>query len=81
MTIPADGFLLEQQEELKVDESALTGEKLLIRKGTLKESIANGFAIPVLFSGTLLTHGAGRFIVLAVGPNTLFAQIQKMTKK
>ncbi|CAD6195436.1 unnamed protein product [Caenorhabditis auriculariae] len=59
--LPADGILI-QSNDLKIDESSLTGESDLIRKAVDHD--------PVLLSGTHAMEGSGRFIVTAVGLNS-----------
>lgn len=56
-TIPADGLVIESND-LKVDESSLTGETNLIKKGADK---------PMLFSGTHVMEGSAKMLVTAVG--------------
>uniref|UniRef100_A0A1I8B995 P-type Ca(2+) transporter n=1 Tax=Meloidogyne hapla TaxID=6305 RepID=A0A1I8B995_MELHA len=59
--LPADGILL-QSNDLKVDESSLTGESDHIRKSPEID--------PVLLSGTHAMEGSGRMVVCAVGVNS-----------
>uniref|UniRef100_A0A8R1I4W9 Calcium-transporting ATPase n=1 Tax=Caenorhabditis japonica TaxID=281687 RepID=A0A8R1I4W9_CAEJA len=59
--LPADGILI-QSNDLKIDESSLTGESDLIRKSEDFD--------PVLLSGTHAMEGSGKFIVTAVGLNS-----------
>jgi Ca2+ transporting ATPase len=59
--IQADGIVI-QSSDLKIDESALTGETDLIKKN--KEQNVN------IFSGTHVMEGSGQFLVLAVGLNS-----------
>ncbi|CAI5448419.1 unnamed protein product [Caenorhabditis angaria] len=59
--LPADGLLI-QSNDLKIDESSLTGESDLIRKSEDFD--------PVLLSGTHAMEGSGRFLVTAVGLNS-----------
>lgn len=56
-TIPADGIVIESND-LKVDESSLTGETNLIKKGVDR---------PMLFSGTHVMEGSAKMLVTAVG--------------
>uniref|UniRef100_A0AC34QK17 Calcium-transporting ATPase n=1 Tax=Panagrolaimus sp. JU765 TaxID=591449 RepID=A0AC34QK17_9BILA len=56
--LPADGVLI-QSNDLKIDESSLTGESDLIKK-----SVEND---PMLLSGTHVMEGSGRMVVTAVG--------------
>ncbi|XP_005534530.1 PREDICTED: plasma membrane calcium-transporting ATPase 3, partial [Pseudopodoces humilis] len=59
--LPADGVLI-QGNDLKVDESALTGESDHVRKGPDRD--------PLLLSGTHVMEGSGRMVVTAVGVNS-----------
>ncbi|NXG26674.1 AT2B1 ATPase, partial [Grallaria varia] len=59
--LPADGVLI-QGNDLKIDESALTGESDLVRKGPERD--------PLLLSGTHVMEGSGRMVVTAVGVNS-----------
>ncbi|VDK48881.1 unnamed protein product, partial [Cylicostephanus goldi] len=59
--LPADGFLL-QSNDLKVDESSLTGESDHITKSPETD--------PVLLSGTYAMEGSGKMLVTAVGVNS-----------
>nr|XP_056703531.1 plasma membrane calcium-transporting ATPase 1 isoform X4 [Euleptes europaea] len=59
--LPADGVLI-QGNDLKIDESSLTGESDLVKK-TLDRD-------PMLLSGTHVMEGSGRMVVTAVGINS-----------
>ncbi|XP_004443645.1 PREDICTED: plasma membrane calcium-transporting ATPase 2 isoform X1 [Ceratotherium simum simum] len=59
--LPADGLLL-QGNDLKIDESSLTGESDQVRKSPDKD--------PALLSGTHVMEGSGRMVVTAVGVNS-----------
>ncbi|KHN78491.1 Plasma membrane calcium-transporting ATPase 3 [Toxocara canis] len=59
--LPADGILI-QSNDLKIDESSLTGESDLIRKSPETD--------PVLLSGTHAMEGSGRMLITAVGVNS-----------
>ncbi|XP_013174705.1 PREDICTED: plasma membrane calcium-transporting ATPase 2 isoform X2 [Papilio xuthus] len=59
--LPADGVLL-QSNDLKVDESSLTGESDHVKKG---ESFD-----PMVLSGTHVMEGSGKMLVTAVGVNS-----------
>ncbi|PIO56635.1 hypothetical protein TELCIR_21965 [Teladorsagia circumcincta] len=59
--LPADGLVI-QSNDLKIDESSLTGESDLIRKSFDHD--------PVLLSGTNAMEGSGRFLITAVGLNS-----------
>ncbi|XP_054043620.1 LOW QUALITY PROTEIN: plasma membrane calcium-transporting ATPase 3-like, partial [Rissa tridactyla] len=59
--LPADGVLI-QGNDLKIDESALTGESDHVRKSADKD--------PMLLSGTHVMEGSGKMVVTAVGVNS-----------
>ncbi|OTF77092.1 plasma membrane calcium-transporting ATPase 3-like protein [Euroglyphus maynei] len=59
--LPADGIIM-QSNDLKVDESSLTGESDHVKKGLDSD--------PTLFSGTHVMEGSGRMVVTAVGINS-----------
>ncbi|EFX76259.1 hypothetical protein DAPPUDRAFT_188575 [Daphnia pulex] len=59
--LPADGILI-QSNDLKVDESSLTGESDHVKKSELTD--------PMLLSGTHVMEGSGRMLVAAVGINS-----------
>ncbi|XP_073675728.1 plasma membrane calcium-transporting ATPase 3a isoform X2 [Garra rufa] len=59
--LPADGILI-QGNDLKIDESSLTGESDHVRKSSDKD--------PMLLSGTHVMEGSGKMLVTAVGVNS-----------
>ncbi|KAL3058870.1 hypothetical protein OYC64_010917 [Pagothenia borchgrevinki] len=59
--LPADGVLI-QGNDLKIDESSLTGESDHVKKNADKD--------PMLLSGTHVMEGSGRMVVTAVGVNS-----------
>uniref|UniRef100_A0AAY4DZX2 Calcium-transporting ATPase n=1 Tax=Denticeps clupeoides TaxID=299321 RepID=A0AAY4DZX2_9TELE len=59
--LPADGIMI-QGNDLKIDESSLTGESDQVRKSLEKD--------PMLLSGTHVMEGSGRMVVTAVGLNS-----------
>ncbi|XP_065370725.1 plasma membrane calcium-transporting ATPase 2 isoform X6 [Calliphora vicina] len=59
--LPADGILI-QSNDLKVDESSLTGESDHVKKGIDSD--------PMVLSGTHVMEGSGKMIVTAVGVNS-----------
>ncbi|MBY0286303.1 MAG: cation-transporting P-type ATPase [Mycobacteriaceae bacterium] len=77
--IPADIRLL-RQTELRVDESALTGESV----SAAKDSVVLPDATPVAdrcnmaHSGTLVTAGSGAGIVVATGAETEIGEIHRL---
>ncbi|XP_053619032.1 plasma membrane calcium-transporting ATPase 2 isoform X1 [Plodia interpunctella] len=59
--LPADGILL-QSNDLKIDESSLTGESDHVKKGEAFD--------PMVLSGTHVMEGSGKMLVTAVGVNS-----------
>lgn len=59
--LPTDGILI-QSNDLKIDESSLTGESDQIRKSPDHD--------PMLLSGTHVMEGSGKMLVTAVGVNS-----------
>ncbi|XP_029951494.1 plasma membrane calcium-transporting ATPase 1-like [Salarias fasciatus] len=59
--LPTDGVLI-QGNDLKIDESSLTGESDLVRK--------NARTDPMMLSGTHVMEGSGKMLVTAVGVNS-----------
>uniref|UniRef100_A0A1A9ZJV0 Cation-transporting P-type ATPase N-terminal domain-containing protein n=1 Tax=Glossina pallidipes TaxID=7398 RepID=A0A1A9ZJV0_GLOPL len=59
--LPADGILI-QSNDLKVDESSLTGESDHVKKGVDID--------PMVLSGTHVMEGSGKMVVTAVGVNS-----------
>lgn len=59
--LPADGIII-QSNDLKVDESSLTGESDHVKKGETRDAM--------LLSGTHVMEGSGKMVVVAVGINS-----------
>jgi len=59
--LPADGLVM-QSNDLKVDESSLTGESDQVNKGVSSD--------PMVLSGTHVMEGSGKVLVTAVGVNS-----------
>nr|XP_020449210.1 plasma membrane calcium-transporting ATPase 1-like isoform X3 [Monopterus albus] len=59
--LPADGVLI-QGNDLKIDESSLTGESDHVKKSVDKD--------PMILSGTHVMEGSGKMVVTAVGVNS-----------
>ncbi|WP_158857464.1 cation-translocating P-type ATPase [Lunatibacter salilacus] len=76
--IPADIRLFEVRD-LKVDESALTGESVAVEKQTdpVPEENLIGDRFSVGFSSTNITYGQGKGIVVATGDDTQVGEIQQ----
>ena len=74
--IPADGRLIENAS-LKVDESALTGEKSM---DTILAEAPLGDRTNMLFSGSFVTYGRGKAVVTDVGMQTEVGKIAGLLK-
>jgi Ca2+-transporting ATPase len=76
--VSADGRLMEVIN-LQVNEASLTGESMPVTKETQK--ISEYVSLPdrknMVFSGTEITYGKGKAIVVATGMNTEFGKIAK----
>jgi Ca2+-transporting ATPase len=78
--VPADLRLI-RAHNLKIEESALTGESLPIDKTNevlQQNQVALGDRINMAFSGTNVTYGRGEGIVVRTGMQTRVGQIAKM---
>ncbi|KAA1192471.1 HAD-IC family P-type ATPase [Pseudohalioglobus sediminis] len=81
--IPADVRFLDVAN-IHVDESSLTGESVPVQKRT--EAITGADLVPgdqvnIGFSGTYLTQGTARAMVVETGAHTVFGQIADMVKE
>ncbi len=78
--VPADARLIEAVN-LKVVEAALTGESLPAKKqtGTLEDpDLPLGDRTNMVYSGTAISYGRGRGLVVATGMQTEFGRIARM---
>ena len=78
--VPADARLI-QSSNLKVEESSLTGETMAVskdEKAVLKENIAIGDTINMVFSSTIVVNGHGEAIVTQTGMQTKVGKIANM---
>ena len=77
--VPADIRLL-RQTELRVDESALTGESLSVAKddGVLPEPTPVADRLNMIYSGTLVTAGSAAGIVAATVAETEIGEIHRL---
>ena len=80
-SVCADGRLLECAS-LKCAESALTGESLPVEKDTdeITGETALGDRKNMVFSGSFVTYGRGRFLVTATGMDTEMGKIALLLK-
>ncbi len=81
--VPADARLLEATQ-LKISESALTGESKAVEKKTEvlpKEKIPLGDRINLLFKDTVVIFGRGRAIVTSTGAATEIGQISELLQQ
>ncbi|CAF1251104.1 unnamed protein product [Adineta steineri] len=67
--LPADGLVV-QASDLKIDESSITGETDLVKKGS-KDDVG-------LLSGTNVMEGSGRMVVVGVGLNSQVGNIMSL---
>lgn len=77
--VPADGRLIESKG-LLVDESALTGESLPVRKeadAIISDDAPIGERTNSAFSGTVIVDGEGVILLTAVGGESEFGKIAK----
>ena len=71
----AAGALLVETNELKIDEAILTGESIPVHKfADSKKGNENK-----VFSGTTVAFGSGRAVVTAIGAETEFGKVAKLT--
>ncbi|MBU0585918.1 hypothetical protein KJ780_00230, partial [Candidatus Micrarchaeota archaeon] len=76
--IPADSILAEAAE-LKLDESALSGESALVEKSVQEKYSEDVFNNPsVVFAGTVVLGGRGKAIAFKTGFSTNYGKIGAM---
>lgn len=77
--VPADGRIL-QQRDLRVDESALTGESVAVDKSvqTLGPEIVLADRHNMVFASTLVTYGQARVLITETGMSTEIGRISEM---
>ena len=77
--VPADIRLIDARS-LKIDEAVLTGESVPVEKATLPvgEAVPLGDRASMAFSGTLVTYGQGKGVIVATGTQTEIGRISGM---
>ncbi len=78
--IPADGRIIETHV-LRVDHSMLTGESEPQLRALEPSSDKETMSRNMVFSGTLVQSGSGKFIVLKIGDSTNLGKIADLTTK
>lgn len=80
--VPADARIFEASN-LEVDESMLTGESTSVEKTTkpLDENLIVAERRNMVFSGTVITHGRGKAIVVETGMTTEMGEIADLIKR
>jgi len=77
--VPAD-LRLFQLKGLQIQESALTGESLAVEKiiDTVEKESVIGDRLCIAYSGTIVTHGQGRGVVIETGAQTEIGRISAL---
>jgi magnesium-transporting ATPase (P-type) len=80
--VPADARLLSARE-LRVEESALTGESVPVEKSPepVEASAALGDRRPMIYSSTLVSSGAATAVVVGTGDQTQIGQISTLVAR
>ena len=79
--VPADGRIIESAG-LKIDESMLTGESLVVDKTdtVIEEEKPLADRTNMVYSGSLVSFGRGSYIVTSIGMNTEIGKIASLLK-
>lgn len=80
-SVCADGRILENAS-LKLNESALTGESLSVEKedSVIEGKVPLGDRKNMVYSGSFVTYGRGRFVVTAIGMDSEVGKIAQLLK-
>lgn len=81
-SVPADCRILESVQ-MKIDESALTGESVPVKKlaDVLQENVPLAERKNMGFAGTIITNGRGKAVVVTTGQNTELGKIATMVSE
>lgn len=79
--VPADGRIIESAG-LKIDESMLTGESLVVDKTdtVIEEEKPLAERTNMVYSGSLVSFGRGSYIITSIGMNTEIGKIASLLK-
>lgn len=77
--VSADARLV-QDSDLRIDQSALTGESRPVRKSSYPSDDALGEPSNIVFAGTSVISGSGVAVVFATGMQTEFGNIASLTQ-
>ena len=79
--VPADGRIIESAG-LKIDESMLTGESLVVDKTdtVIEDEKPLAERTNIVYSGSLVSFGRGSYIVTSIGMNTEIGKIASLLK-
>ena len=77
--VPADMRVIESRS-MRIDEAVLTGESVAVDKttGPVENTSVLGDRYSMAFSGTLVTYGQGKGVVIATGAHTAIGRISGM---
>lgn len=80
--VPADAYIIET-ENLKINESSLTGESSAVRKkeGVVDQNTPIGDRTNMVFMGTLVEEGNGKAVVVETGAHTAIGNIVSLVKE
>lgn len=80
--VPAD-LRLARVRDLKIDESALTGESLPVAKGSgpLAEDTPLADRVNMAYAGTMVTYGQGQGLIVATGDKTETGRIAHLVSE
>lgn len=80
--VPADCRLI-QSREVRIDESMLTGESLPSEKGVAQcdADALPGDRLCMAYSGTLVTYGSAKAVIVETGSSTEIGQISELLEK